>query len=111
MFTPSPKTSPSFCMMSPRVDTDADVNLFVRFFLCVVGAQLILNLLGALHSMNDRGKVYQEGITDSFDDRAVILGHSLLDDLIMRLQQSQRTGFISTHLTAKADDVGKHNRR
>ena len=42
--------------------------------------------------------------------RAVMLRNRLLDDLIMNIQQPQHTGFIAAHLTAKADDVGEHDR-
>ena len=70
MFTPSPNTSPSRWTMSPRVDADADVNLFASLFLGVVGSELGLNLLRALHGVDDGGKVHQEGITHGLDDRA-----------------------------------------
>ena len=72
--------------------------------------ELGLNLLGALHGMDDGGKVHQEGITDGFDDVAVMLSHGLLDDLVMDVQQPQHAGFIRAHLAAKADDVGEHDR-
>ena len=97
--------------MSPRVNADADVNLLGCLFLGVVSAELGLNLLGALHGMDDGGKVHQEGIADGFDDRAVMRSHRLLDELIMDVQQPQRAGFIAAHLAAKADDVGEHDRR
>ena len=38
-------------------------------------------------------------------------GDRLLNDLVMDVQQSHRAGFVGTHLAAKADDVGKHDRR
>ena len=76
-----------------------------------MGAELGLNLLGALHGVNDGGKIYQEGITDGFDDRAVMRSHRLLNELIMDVQQPQRAGFVGAHLAAKADDVGEHDRR
>ena len=38
-------------------------------------------------------------------------GNCLSDDLVVHGQQLQSMGFIRTHLTAKADNVSKHNRR
>jgi hypothetical protein len=35
----------------------------------------------------------------------------VLKDLVMEGQQPHRAGFIRPHLTAKADNVGKHDRR
>ena len=70
-----------------QMNADADMDLFGSFFSDVVSLELALNLLRALHGVDDRGKVYQEGITNSLDDRAVMFGHSLLDDLIMGFQQ------------------------
>ena len=71
----------------------------------------MLNLLGALHGVDDGGKVDQEGIADSLDDRAVMRSYGLLNNLIMDVQQPQHAGFIGSHLAAKADDVGEHDRR
>jgi hypothetical protein len=61
--------------------------------------------------VDDRGKIHQKGITNRFNHCAMIRRHGLLDDLVMRLQQSQRTSFIGAHLATKADDVGEHDRR
>jgi len=36
--------------------------------------------------------------------------HGLLNNLIMHVEQVQRAGFIGPHLTAKANDVGEHDR-
>ena len=72
MLTPSPKTSPSRLDNIAQMNADADVNLFSLGFLGVVRPQLRLNLLGALHSMDHGGKVYQECVTDGFDDCAVM---------------------------------------
>ena len=69
--------------MSPDVDADTDVNLFVLLLLCVVRTELRLDTLGALHGVDYRGEVHQERITDGFNDVAVMLSHSLFDDLIM----------------------------
>ena len=63
-----------------RVNADADMNLLGFVFLGVVRPQLRLNLLGALHGMDHRGKVHQEGITDGFDDVAVMCAHRLLNE-------------------------------
>ena len=97
--------------MSPEMNADADVNLFGFLFLGVVRPQLGLNLLGALHGVDDGRKVHQEGITDGFDDLAVMGTHRLLNELIMDVQQPQHAGFVRAHLAAKADDVGEHDRR
>jgi hypothetical protein len=40
----------------------------------------------------------------------MIFGHCLLDELIMEIKQPQHAGFIAAHLTAKARDVGEHDR-
>jgi hypothetical protein len=40
-----------------------------------------------------------------------MLDHSLLDDLVMRFQQAEHPRFINAHLTAKTNDVSKHDRR
>ena len=80
--------------MSPRVDADADVDLFRFLFLGVVGAELRLNLLGALHGVDHGREVDQEGIAHGFDDRAMMLSDGLLDELVMDVQQPQRAGFV-----------------
>ena len=111
MLTPSPNTSPSRWTMSPRVDADADVNLFGAFLLGVVSAELGLNLLRALHGVDDGREVHQKGIADGFDDRAVMVSYGLLNEVIMDVEQAQHAGFVAAHLAAKADDVGEHDRR
>jgi len=50
------------------------------------------------------------GITDGFDNRAMMSVHCLLDDPIMHVQQPQHPPFVRAHLPAKADDVGEHDR-
>src|SRR5262245_442781 len=92
------------------MNTDTDVNLVGRLLGSVVSPELSVNLLGALHGMNHRGEVYQKGIANGLDNRAVMLGDSLLNELIMGFQQSQRAGFVAAHLAAKAYDVGEHDR-
>jgi hypothetical protein len=92
------------------MNADAEVKLFLLGFLGIVRPQLPLNLLGALHSVDNGGKVGEECVTDGFDDYAVMFTHRLLDELIMDVQQPQHTGFISAHLAAEADDVRKHDR-
>jgi hypothetical protein len=92
------------------VNADADMDLFSWLFLCVVTAQLRLNLLGTLHGMDDRGEVHQEGIADGLDDGAVMDTYCLLDELVMGVQPLEGTRFISAHLAAKARDVGEHDR-
>ena len=61
--------------------------------------------------MDDRREVDQEGITNGFDDMAVMFSHCLLDNLVMHFQQPQHAGFVRAHLAAEADDVGEHDRR
>ncbi len=70
-----------------------------------------LPLLGTLRGVDHGGKVYQKSVAHSLDDRPVVDNSRLLNDLVMRIQQVQRAGFIAAHLAAKADDVGKHDRR
>jgi hypothetical protein len=38
-----------------------------------------------------------------------MLGHGLLDDAIMDIQQPQHTGFVSSHLAAEAHHVREHD--
>ena len=71
--------------------------------------ELTLNLLGELDRMNDRRKIHQEGIPDGLDDRAMVLGHCLLDDVIMDVQEPQHAGFVAAHLAAEANDVGEYD--
>jgi hypothetical protein len=94
----------------PRVDTNADMNLLGCSFLGVVSTKLGVNLLGALYGVDDGGEVYQKGISDRLDDHAVMSSDSLLNELVMDLQQLQGAGFVAAHLAAKADDVCKHDR-
>jgi len=69
------------------VDADAHVDLLGCLFLGVVSTELGMNVLGALHGVDYGGEVHQEGITDGLNDVAVILSHSLLDDLVVDGQQ------------------------
>src|SRR5262249_11085364 len=92
------------------MNANAYMDLLSCLLLGIVRTELRLNSLGALYSVDDGRKVYQERIVDRLDDVAVILSHRLLDDLVMSLQQPQHAGFISPHLAAKADDVGEHDR-
>src|SRR6266540_2916957 len=93
------------------MDTNADMNLLSCFLLNVVATELGLDLLRALHSMDDGGKVHQKGITDSFYDRAMMRSHSLLNNLIVEVEQAQHMGFIRAHLPAKVHHVGEHDGR
>ena len=97
--------------MSPEMDADAHVNLFVLRSFGVVRFELGLDLLRALHGMDDRGKVHQEGIAHGFDDRAMMRSYCLLNNAIVDIEQPQHASFVDTHLAAKADDVGEHDRR
>src|SRR5262245_3657323 len=92
------------------MNADAEVNLFSWVLLSIVSTELCLNVLGALHGVNNGGKIYQEGIAHGLDDRAMMVNHCLLDKTIMDVQQPQHTSFIGAHLAAKAHDVGEHDR-
>jgi hypothetical protein len=92
------------------VNADADMNLLGIVFLGVMGFELRLNTLGALHGVDDGGEVYQEGIPDGLDDNTVMLSDSLPDSLIMHVQQPQCASFVAPHLTAEADDISEHDR-
>jgi hypothetical protein len=94
-----------------RVDADAHMDLLGFFLLSIVGAELSLDLLRALHGVDDGGKVHQKGITDSFDDHTTMRSHGLLNNLIVDVEQPQHAGFIRAHLPAKAHHVGKHDGR
>ena len=72
------------------MNTNADMNLFVLFFLSIVGVELTLNLLGALHGVHHRGKVHQEGIPDSFDDVSVVSSNRFACDI--RTAERNRPG-------------------
>ena len=87
------------------------MNLVGGCLAVIVRPQLSLKLLGALHGVDDRGKVYQESIAHELDDLSVMLRHCLPDDVVMDFEQAQRTGFVSPHLMTKADHVGEHDRR
>jgi len=39
-----------------------------------------------------------------------MLSDSLLDDLVVCLQQPQHAGFVAAHLAAEADHIGEHDR-
>ena len=41
---------------------------------------------------------------------AVMRVDSLLDELVMDVEQPQHAGFVGAHLAAEADDVGEHDR-
>ena len=92
------------------MNPDTDMNLFGWLFVRVVSFELALNLLGALHGMNDGRKIDQEGIPDGFDDCAMTIGDCPLDNLIMNIQQPQHPPFVRAHLATKAHDVGEHDR-
>src|SRR5262245_35047530 len=77
----------------------------------IVGPALRLDRLSALHGIDYRGEVYQEGIAHGLDDMPVMFADSLPDDLVMNFEHPQHASFIAAHLTTKADDVRKHNRR
>jgi hypothetical protein len=94
-----------------RVDADAQVQLLAGLFLSVVGFELLLDRLGALDSVDHGGEVHQKGVADGFDDVAMMRGDGLVDELVMVGQALEHAGFVSAHLTAKADDVGEHDRR
>jgi hypothetical protein len=94
-----------------RVNANPYMNLFGLLFLSVVGTELCLHLLGTLDGMDDRREIHQEGITDGFDDVAVMGTHRVLNNPIVNFQQAQHPPFIGTHLPTEADDVGEHDRR
>ena len=93
------------------MNADTDVNLFGLLLLGVVRSQLGVNRLRALHGMNDGGKLDEKGVTNGFNDMAMIHTHSLLDEPIMDVQQPHRARFVGAHLAAEANDVGEHDRR
>src|SRR5690349_4672709 len=60
--------------------------------------------------MDDGGEVDEEGVTDGFDDMAVMCAHGLVEEVVMDVQQSHGARFVRAHLAAEADDVSEHNR-
>jgi hypothetical protein len=70
-----------------QMDATADMKLLGGVVLGVIGMELALNALGTLHSMHDRGKVHEEGITHHFDDVPLIFRDGVLDDLVMQVEQ------------------------
>ena len=66
-----------------EMNTNTDMNLFSFFLVGIVCPQLRVNRLCALHGMDHRGEVHQEGIAHGLDDMAVMLSDSLLNDLVM----------------------------
>jgi hypothetical protein len=91
------------------MNANADVDLLGCFLLSVVSTELSLDLLRTLHGMDHRRKVHQKGITDSFNDRAMMRSHGLLNQLIVNVEQAQHADFIRAHLPAKAHHVGEHD--
>jgi hypothetical protein len=83
------------------MDADADMDLFVFGSLSVMGFELSLNLLCALHGVHDRREVHEKGIAHNLDDGAMMLTYRLLDEAIMDVQQPQHTGFVIAHLAAR----------
>lgn len=41
----------------------------------------------------------------------MMFSDGVLDDAIKHVEQAQHAGFVRAHLTAEADEVGKHDRR
>jgi hypothetical protein len=76
-----------------------------------MGAELVLNTLSALHGIDYRGKVHEEGIAHQLDDVAVMFRNGVLDDVVMHIQQPQHARFVGTHLPAEAHDVREHDGR
>jgi len=93
------------------MNADAHVHLFIFLFLSVIGFELSLDLLGALDHVDHGREIDQEGITDSFNDRAVMFSDGVLNELVMNLQQAQHAGFVGPHLAAEAHHVGEHDGR
>src|SRR5215475_9991439 len=93
------------------MNANAHVDLLSCLLLGIVRTELCLNLLGALHGVDDRGEIDQKAITRRFDDVPLIGSDSLLNDLVMGFQEAQRAGFVAAHLAAEAYDIGEHNRR
>src|SRR5262245_4851246 len=91
------------------MNANADVNLFGLVLFGIVGTELRLYMLGALHGIHNRREVHQEAITHGLDDLAVMIGDRLVDNLIMNCEYPQHASFVSAHLAAEANDVGKHN--
>ena len=85
------------------------MNLLAGLFLGIVGFELVLDMLGALDGVNYGGKIHQKGVTNSFDNVTMMLGHGLLDELVMDGEALQHAGFVGPHLAAKADDVREHD--
>jgi hypothetical protein len=94
-----------------KMDANADLDLFGSIFRGVVGLELPLDVLGALHGMHDGGEVDEKGVTNRFDDLAVMCSDGLVDHVIMYVQQAQHACFIRAHLTAETDDIGEHDGR
>src|SRR4051794_5797727 len=92
------------------MNADPHVNLLGCAFVGIVDLEVVLNLLGTLHGMHHRGKVHQEAIPDGFDNLPMMFTDGLLNDLVMSVQQPEGAGFVAAHLTAKAHDVGEHDR-
>jgi hypothetical protein len=92
------------------MEANTHMDLPSCFCLGVVGPELLLNLLCALHGMHHRGKVYEERIANGLDDRPVMHSHGLVDGPIVRLQQLQHARFIVAHLATKAHNVSEHDR-
>jgi hypothetical protein len=53
----------------------------------IVSPQLGLNVLGALHGVNDGGEVHQECVAHSLDNHTVMCNDRPVDNLIVNIQQ------------------------
>jgi hypothetical protein len=93
------------------MDADAHVNLFGGSSLRIVRPEPRLNLLRTLDGVDGGGEIDQEAIAHRFDDLPVVIGHQLVDELVMGFQQLEGARLVAAHLAAKADDVGEHNCR
>jgi hypothetical protein len=91
------------------MNADADVDLLGWLLPSIVLTKLRLNILRALHGVNNGGEVHEEGIPNGLDDRAVMFSNGPLDNLIMDVKEPQHAGFIAAHLAAKTHHVGEYD--
>lgn len=92
-----------------EVNADTDMNLRIFFFVDVIGAELGLDLLGTLDSIDDGGELDKKSVANEAQDLAVLCCDGVLNNRVVGIEQVQRPGLIGADLAAKADHVGEHD--
>jgi hypothetical protein len=91
-----------------QVDADAE---FDRLFGGALGEHA-LHGDGAIHRVDDAGKLDQRAVAHEFDDAALVSRHLGREHVLaQQLERRQGAGLVFAHQPRVADHVGRHNRR